>query len=137
MRACAARRPMVSASGPTSVTAPSEMKAKPHRITSYNVCYTKLLRLHLLRDYRALRYASVIQACVFGAFSAFWSVLALYLQGPSYNLGASVAGSFGLVGVITSYSIHYTKLYEATVFLEPSSEGPHEHSQHAARSSTH
>ena len=64
--------------------------------------YGKLLvsMLHLLRDYRALRYAALIQACVFGAFSAFWSVLALYLQSPAYGLGASVAGSFGLVGLV-------------------------------------
>lgn len=64
--------------------------------------YGKLLvsMLHLLRDYRALRYAALIQACIFGAFSAFWSVLALYLQSPAYGLGASVAGSFGLVGLV-------------------------------------
>lgn len=64
--------------------------------------YGRLLvsMLQLLRDYRALRYASIIQACVFGAFSAFWSVLALYLQGPAYGLGASVAGSFGIVGLV-------------------------------------
>ena len=64
--------------------------------------YGRLLlsMLQLLRDYRALRYAALIQACVFGAFSAFWSVLALYLQSPAYGLGASVAGSFGLVGLV-------------------------------------
>ena len=67
-----------------------------------NLSYGRLLvsMLHLLRDYRALRYAALIQACVFGAFSAFWSVLALYLQSPAYGLGASVAGSFGLVGLV-------------------------------------
>ena len=64
--------------------------------------YGRLLlsMLQLLRDYRALRYAALIQACVFGAFSAFWSVLALYLQSPAYGLGASVASSFGLVGLV-------------------------------------
>ena len=69
-----------------------------------HLAYGKLLvsMLHLLRDYRALRYAALIQACVFGAFSAFWSVLALYLQSPAYGLGASVAGSFGLVGVLAA-----------------------------------
>lgn len=67
-----------------------------------NLSYGRLLvsMLQHLRDYRSLRYASAIQACVFGAFSAFWSVLALYLQGPAHNLGPSVAGSFGLVGLV-------------------------------------
>ena len=64
--------------------------------------YGRLLvsMLQLLRDYRPLRYAAAIQACIFGAFSAFWSVLALYLQSPAYGLGAGVAGSFGLVGLM-------------------------------------
>ena len=51
----------------------------PVRITSYNVCYTKLLRID--RD-RAV--------CV-----------------PLVSGGTAV---------ITSYSIHYTKLYELTLF---------------------
>ena len=64
--------------------------------------YGRLLvsMLQLLRDYRPLRYAAAIQACIFGSFSAFWSVLALYLQSPAYGLGAGVAGSFGLVGLM-------------------------------------
>lgn len=63
--------------------------------------YGRLLvsMLRLLREYRSLRYACAIQGCVFGAFSVFWSVLALYLQGPAYRLGSGVAGAFGLVGV--------------------------------------
>lgn len=63
--------------------------------------YGRLLAsmLRLLGEYRSLRYACVIQGCVFGAFSAFWSVLALYLQSPAYRLGPGVAGAFGLVGV--------------------------------------
>ena len=52
------------------------------RITSYNVCYTKLLRLDQHRG------------CQRGP-----------VQGPG---GGRLAG----VDVITSYSIHYTKLYD-------------------------
>ncbi|QET31300.1 MFS transporter [Burkholderia multivorans] len=67
-----------------------------------DLSYKQLLRsmLQLLIDLPGLRYACAIQAFVFGAFSAFWSVLALYLQGEPFRLGPGVAGAFGLVGVV-------------------------------------
>ena len=54
------------------------------RITSYNVCYTKLLRLELADD---LGFPLLVR--------------------PSYVLGGQK-----MKIVITSYSIHYTKLYD-------------------------
>ena len=54
--------------------------AAANRITSYNVCYTKLLRLR-----RGGRHGDETRAGLPGA---------------------------GRISVITSYSIHYTKLYE-------------------------
>ena len=68
------------------------------RITSYNVCYTKLLR-------PALKVAVVGHTDTTGAFT--------------YNLDLSRRRAESMVnelirahGVITSYSIHYTKLYD-------------------------
>ena len=60
-----------------------------NRITSYNVCYTKLLRT------------------TFAAFTAFAGSLSMEKQ--AY---AVTSTSLGSRPVITSYSIHYTKLYD-------------------------
>jgi len=44
-----------------------------------------------------LREAGVLGALAFGSFSCFWTTLA-YLLASHYGMGASVAGTFGLVG---------------------------------------
>ena len=56
------------------------------RITSYNVCYTKLLR-----DFATLKNA-------------------IHLD--SMDINGLIQAELAMKGVITSYSIHYTKLYE-------------------------
>lgn len=54
----------------------------------------------LIRQFPALREASVVGAMVFLAFSAFWTALTFLLQGSFYHMGTDVAGLFGLVGVV-------------------------------------
>ena len=69
------------------------------RITSYNVCYTKLLRTHSHEDH-------------YGAIGRLWSKLKcpIYATQFTSELINSRLDESSLV--ITSYSIHYTKLYE-------------------------
>ena len=60
------------------------------RITSYNVCYTKLLR----------EMASMLSA-IFMVMAVMVCLMSIFIIFTSFK-----------VIVITSYSIHYTKLYE-------------------------
>lgn len=55
---------------------------------------------HLWAEFAELRVAALTQALLFGAFSAFWTILALHLQEARFGLGADVAGLFGVVGAV-------------------------------------
>jgi predicted MFS family arabinose efflux permease len=63
--------------------------------------YPELLRSlgHLARAEPVLRLHALLGALTFGAFSVFWSTLALYLQSLPERHGPQVAGLFGVVGV--------------------------------------
>ena len=73
----------------------------PRGAPGVRVSYVSLLGslVGLARDHPALRRATLIQALIFATISAFWSVLALLLEGPPFGLGSTVAGLFGVVGV--------------------------------------
>jgi len=73
-------------------------RLSPRSILSYGRLLGSLW--HAFMRYPALRKVCAVQACVFGAFSVFWSVFALMLQGPPHHLGAAAAGAFGVIGLV-------------------------------------
>ena len=94
-----------------------------YRITSYNVCYTKLLRKETAYNIRsAFPNADIYN--VYGLTEA--SPRVAYLPPEYFNQYPESVGiplnftkikvidmDSGIEHVITSYSIHYTKLYDA------------------------
>jgi predicted MFS family arabinose efflux permease len=69
--------------------------------------YAQLMKTvwHLMREERVLQYRSIYGACVFAAFSSFWTTAAFLLSSPPYRYPAKIIGLFGLVaisGVIAS-----------------------------------
>ncbi|WP_263057894.1 MFS transporter [Pectobacterium sp. F1-1] len=73
----------------------------PASPSNQTVRYRELMHslVTLWRGERALRKATLIQALLFASFSAFWSVLALYLESGRFQMGAAAAGLFGVIGV--------------------------------------
>ena len=91
-----------------------------HRITSYNVCYTKLLRetfdaAELEEDLIEEVPAAVVQPAVAGGkVEGVEALKALLKALESDDVARSLKGmNISVNIVITSYSIHYTKLYDA------------------------
>ncbi|WP_342249183.1 MFS transporter [Sphingomonas sp. OTU376] len=73
-------------------------RSQPETGHSYGSLMVSLV--HLWREFGELRLAAVTQALLFGAFTSFWSILALHLQEPRFGQGAEVAGLFGIVGAV-------------------------------------
>mgnify|MGYP003624151596 FL=1 len=74
----------------------------PHSKPDTQMRYGQLLRslAGLWVDLVELRFAALTQALLFASFSAFWTILALLLEQPAYNMGAADAGLFGIVGLV-------------------------------------
>lgn len=64
--------------------------------------YRALLRSlgTLWHQYPELRRSAMAQGLLYMGFSAFWSTLAVMLQGAPFHLGADAAGAFGLAGAV-------------------------------------
>jgi predicted MFS family arabinose efflux permease len=71
---------------------------RPHSDIRYGRALVSLA--HLWREEPALRAATAMQAALFASFSTFWTILALHLEDPAFQLGADVAGLFGIIGVV-------------------------------------
>ena len=76
--------------------------SRPRSYRETDLSYGSLMvsLIQLWREFGELRLAAVTQALLFGAFTAFWSILALHLQEPRFGQGAEVAGLFGIVGAV-------------------------------------
>jgi predicted MFS family arabinose efflux permease len=70
---------------------------REHHVSSY----PQLLRSvwQLVREERVLRYRSVYGACVFAAFSVFWTTASFLLSGRPYHYSDRIIGLFGLLGI--------------------------------------
>ncbi len=88
---------------PLALAASGLMFAKlPHHRPTSTLRYHQAIRslAHLWKRHHELRAATLIQALLFASFTAFWTILALYLQGPKFHLGSDIAGLFGIIGAV-------------------------------------
>ena len=98
----------------------TEYLIRRHRITSYNVCYTKLLRKTPREDVATPIWRAKITAAEF-LYGVTWATVAFIspeTQGEAAHtfifasLLVVISMRMLFASVITSYSIHYTKLYD-------------------------
>lgn len=72
----------------------------PDSRPTYEGSYAGLMRslVTLTRQLRPLQKSAITGACMFAAFSVFWTTLVFFLEAPPYHYGSDVVGLFGLIG---------------------------------------
>ncbi|MBL1409358.1 MFS transporter [Sphingobacterium faecale] len=77
-------------------------KLLPDPTPNFKGSYSSLLRsvVDMARRYPLLRLASFRGAMAFAGMSAVFTSLVFHLEGPPFYVGATVVGSFGLVGAV-------------------------------------
>ena len=77
-------------------------KTLPELYPNFKGSYRQLMLsvVHLARTQPVLQLASFRGAMAFGSMSALFTTLVFHMEGPPFNVGSSVVGSFGLAGAI-------------------------------------
>jgi predicted MFS family arabinose efflux permease len=83
-----------------AVTAITLGRALPDHARQLSISYAEQLRgvLAVARDEPSLRWRSLIAACGFGSFGAFWTTVTFLLSSPQYGFSQLQIGLFALVG---------------------------------------
>lgn len=74
----------------------------PDSQPTYTGTYGSLMKSlwTLVRTLPPLRQAAATSLFQFGAFSAFWTTLVFFLEGPDYQFKSDIVGLFGLIGAV-------------------------------------
>ena len=125
-----AKTDVIVSSEETSTGTTTADRGEDNRITSYNVCYTKLLRKERIRHFVSKKafdmdglgkklVEQLVDAKLVNSFADLFHLNRDILAGlermglkSADNIIAAIEQSKTVV--ITSYSIHYTKLYESS-----------------------
>jgi predicted MFS family arabinose efflux permease len=83
-----------------ALTAVMLRRVLPDHAPQLTITYREQLRgvLDIARAEPALRWRSLIAACGFGSFGAFWTTVTFLLSGPQYGFSQLAIGLFALVG---------------------------------------
>lgn len=88
---------------PLALLAAALMQASlPKHRPALKLAYPAAIRslFHIWMREPQLRISTLVQAALFAGFTVFWTILALYLASPAFELGADIAGLFGIVGAV-------------------------------------
>jgi len=83
-----------------ALTAVMLRRVLPDHAPQLSITYREQLRgvLDIARAEPVLRWRSLIAACGFGSFGAFWTTVTFLLSGPQYGFSQLAIGLFALVG---------------------------------------